>query len=68
MLIAAEGKDSALAKAVGNDRKGIASLVLYILSIAIAFYNSQAAMAVIVIVAIMWIVPDTRIEKHFNKR
>ena len=62
-LISHHGKESALAKAVGKDKKGIISEVLYAIGIPIAFLNSWAAMAIFVGVALMWLIPDRRIEK-----
>jgi len=62
-LIALEGKDSALAKAVGKDFKGIASLVFYAVAVALSFVNSWLAIALYIFVAVMWFVPDRRIEK-----
>jgi uncharacterized membrane protein len=62
-LIALEGKDSALAKAVGKDFKGIASLVFYASAVALSFVNSWLAIALYIFVAVMWFVPDRRIEK-----
>ena len=61
-LIAAEGEGSALAAAVGQDRKGIISLVLYTAGIALAFLNPLLALAIYVITALLWFIPDQRIE------
>jgi uncharacterized membrane protein len=62
-LIAHHGQDSALATAIGGDLKGLVSLVLYTLAIILAFINSWLACAVYVLVAIIWLIPDRRIEK-----
>jgi uncharacterized membrane protein len=62
-LINQHGKDSALAKAIGVDTKGIASLVLYASAVVIAFYSTRVALAVYVGVAVWWLVPDKRIER-----
>ena len=62
-LIALHGKDSALAKALGIDRKGIASSALYILSVPLAFVSPWISCAIFVFVAAMWFVPDRRIER-----
>ena len=62
-IIAAEGKDSLLAKAIGTDRKGNLSIVLYAASIPLAFVHQWIAQALYVAVALMWLVPDRRIEK-----
>jgi uncharacterized membrane protein len=63
VLIALHGKDSPLAIAVGRDLKGILSIVLYFAAIAVAFFRPWIACALYVIVAILWFIPDQRIEK-----
>jgi TMEM175 potassium channel family protein len=62
-LIALHGRDSTLATALGSDRKGRISVVIYLAAIPLAFLNSWFAGALYVLVAIMWLVPDPRIEK-----
>ncbi len=62
-LVAAHGTDSVLATALGKDRKGKLSIVLYLFAIPISFVNSLAAGGIYVLVAIIWLVPDRRIEK-----
>jgi uncharacterized membrane protein len=62
-LIAANGPDSPLARAVGRERKEIVSLVLYLAAIAMAFLHVWLADAVYIAVAVMWLVPDRRIER-----
>jgi len=62
-LIASEGPDSLLAKAVGKDLKGNLSVVIYAAAIPLAFFNQWLAQAFYVAVALMWLVPDRRIEK-----
>lgn len=57
------GKNSLLAKAVSHDKKGKASLAFYILAIALAFWNEWAAGAIYIFVAIIWMIPDPRIER-----
>jgi len=61
-LIAHHGRDSAIARAIGSDRKGKASMLLYAAAIAASFLVPALAMALYVAVAMMWIVPDRRIE------
>ena len=61
-LIAIQGKDSALAKAVGKDFKGIVSVVVYAIAVALSFVNSWIAIALYILVALMWFIPDRRIE------
>ena len=62
VIIGAQGPDSLLKKAVGVDWKGKASLVLYTIGIAIAFRAPGLAQGVYLLVALMWFVPDRRIE------
>ena len=62
-IIASQGKESLLKKAVGSDWKGKLSPVLYTVAILLAFVSSWLSMAVYVFVAIMWVVPDRRIER-----
>jgi uncharacterized membrane protein len=62
-LIACEGEESALGRAVGKDEKGKLSVVLYAAAIPLAFWNRWVAQAVYVLVALIWLVPDRRIEK-----
>jgi len=68
VLIAHHGKDSPLAAAIGRDVKGIVSVALYVAGIALSFVHSWIALAVYVSVAIMWLVPDRRIERVLAKR
>lgn len=62
-LISLHGSDSILASAVGRDFKGKISVVIYLVAIALAFVNSWLACGLYVLVAIMWLIPDRRIEK-----
>lgn len=62
ILIHHHGKDSLLAKAVGNDIKGIISVVVYLVAIAICFILPKVAFVLYVSVAVMWFIPDRRIE------
>ena len=64
VLIAGEGADSLLARAIGKDLKGVASVVIYSVAIPLAFWKEWLAQALYVVVALMWLVPDSRIEKH----
>ena len=64
VLIAVHGKDSLLSTAIGSDFKGKISVVIYIIAIPFAFVNSWVAGALYVLVAIMWLIPDRRIEKN----
>ena len=62
-LINLHGKDSAIAAAIGKDKKGIASILLYILGIALSFVHPLIGVACYIAVACMWFIPDQRIEK-----
>jgi len=63
-LVAAQEADSRLARAIGRDRKGKLSVVLWAIGIGLAFVNPWLAVAVYVCVAMMWLVPDRRIESR----
>ena len=63
MIIRVGGAEGALARAVGRDRKGEISPVLYALAIGAAFVWTPLSYALYVVVAAMWLVPDRRIEK-----
>jgi uncharacterized membrane protein len=62
-LVAVNGKDSALARAVGRANKEWASTGLYASAIALAFWRTWAADLIYAGVAVMWLVPDRRIER-----
>jgi uncharacterized membrane protein len=66
-LIALNGEDSALAKALGRDDKGKLSLMLYAIAIGLSFFRTWIALAVYATVAVMWFVPDPRIEKRISE-
>lgn len=61
-LAAVNGRGSEFSKALGFDIKGNASLVLYLVAIGAAFFSTLLSDAIIVVVAIMWFVPDRRFE------
>jgi uncharacterized membrane protein len=63
LIIRAEGPDSLLAQAVQADWKGKLSLALYALAIAVSFRLGWLSLAIYVVVALIWLVPDQRIEK-----
>lgn len=63
LLARHEGADSKLAKAMGSDLKGKLSLAVYAVAVAIAFFSPPAAMGLYVLVAVIWFVPDRRIER-----
>ena len=62
-IVAAEGEASLLAKAIGKHRKGTASVLLYLIAIPLAFVSQWIALAIYVCVAMMWLIPDRRIER-----
>ena len=62
-IIARHGGESLLAKAVGRDLKGKLSPVLYVIAIFAAFITPWVAGALYVLVAVLWLVPDRRIER-----
>lgn len=62
-IIANQGRSSLLAVATGSDRKGKLSLLLYATAIPVAFLDHWIAAAIYVAVALMWLIPDRRIEK-----
>src|SRR5579884_2323762 len=63
VVIATEGPDSKLARAIGRDLKGKLSLVLYIAAIDLAFIQPWISGCIYVVVALMWLVPDRRIAR-----
>jgi uncharacterized membrane protein len=65
-LIAHHGKNSTLAQAIGQDYKGNISLVLYASAIPLSFYWAWAALGIYVLVAVIWLIPDRRIERKFS--
>lgn len=66
-IIRTDGRDSTLAVALGSDIKGKLSLVLYAAAIGFAFVKPALSDVVYVGVAMMWFVPDRRIERRLNK-
>ena len=62
-LIAYEGRDSVLARAIGKDFKGKASLLFYAIAAPASFVNPRISIALYFLVAIMWFIPDRRIER-----
>jgi uncharacterized membrane protein len=68
-IIARHGRDSLLARAVGGDWKGKLSPVLYLASIPLAYVSVWIAAGIYIFVALLWLVPDRRIERVLeNKR
>jgi uncharacterized membrane protein len=65
-LIRRHGPESGLREAVGNDFKGMISVVMYVIAIAVSFANHWVSLAIYVAVTLMWLIPDPRIEKRAN--
>ena len=63
LLVWHHEQDSSLAKALGRDRKGKLSLIIYAAAVPLAFVSPWLAFALYILVAVMWLVPDRRIEK-----
>ena len=63
LIIASQGTDSLLRKAVGGDWKGKLSPVLYAVAIPLAFWSQWVSIGLYVFVALIWLVPDRRIER-----
>lgn len=67
-ILKTQGKDSLLAKAMGKDFKGKASPFLYVIAIASTYINPWIACVIYALVAMMWLIPDKRIEVVFNQK
>lgn len=63
VIVRLQGRDSVLARAIGRDIKGKVSPVLYVMGILFSFLNTWIADAIYVLVALMWFIPDQRIER-----
>jgi uncharacterized membrane protein len=63
-IIRAQGRDSELRQAIGADWKGKLSIVASMLAIALAFVDTRLPLAVYVLIALLWLIPDRRIEKR----
>jgi len=65
-LLLVNGKDSLLAKALNKDLKGKISPALYIIAIPCAFVNEWISGGIYLLVALIWLIPDKRIEREVN--
>jgi uncharacterized membrane protein len=65
IIVKTQGKNSLLAKAIGRDLKGKASPILYLIAIFSVFINPKISQSIYLLVALIWLMPDTRIEKVF---
>ena len=66
-IISQQGADSKLKAAIGNDFKGKLSPLIYVAAILLAFVNHWISEALYVAAALMWLIPDRRIESKLNK-
>ena len=66
LLVGDHGKNSVLERAMGEDVKGKISVSLYLLAILISFWMPEVSCLIYIAVAIMWLVPDSRIESHMK--
>jgi len=66
-IIAINGRDSAVARAIGSDTKGKTSLVAYGLGVVSAFFMPAISIALYVGIALVWLIPDRRIEHELHK-
>jgi uncharacterized membrane protein len=66
-LIALHGQDSQLAAAIGRDSKGIISIIAYLVAMPLALVTPVLACAIYVLVAVLWLVPDRRIERALGR-
>ena len=67
ILIRDNGPDCALAKAIGKDRKGIASIAIYLFAVIAAIWSPWVSIALYVLVAIIWFIPDRRVENSLRE-
>lgn len=65
-LVALHGPDSVLAQALGSDLKGKTSIVIYLAGVLLAFVQPIVSMGLFVVVAVIWLVPDRRIERSLR--
>ena len=68
VIIASQGRDSLLKKAIKGDWKGKLSLIIYILAISVSFWLHWVAQVLYVLVALIWLIPDRRIERVMARR
>ena len=66
LIVAAQGKDSQIKAAIGKDIKGKISPLIYLTAIGLAFVNQWISDALYVLVALIWLIPDRRIESKIN--
>ena len=67
LIVADHGKDSHLATAIGADYKGWLSLLLYVIGIVLTFWKPMLGSLIYTLVAVMWLIPDRRLEKVLHQ-
>ncbi len=67
-LTALHGQESVLTTAIGDDRKGKISLLIYLAAIFLAFVDARIAGVLYILVAVIWLIPDQRIEKNIPRQ
>ena len=67
-IICSHGKTSDLAQAIGKDYKGKLSVILYIIAVIFTKFYVPISGAIYILVALLWLVPDKRIERIFNEK
>lgn len=68
LIVRAQGADHILSRALADDWKGNVSPLLYLAGIGLAFVDPRISQAIYVLVALIWLVPDPRIERAISKR
>ena len=68
LIIASQDRDSLLKRAIGGDWKGKGSLLPYIIAITVAFKSPGIAQSCYVLVALLWLIPDRRIERVLSRQ
>jgi len=68
LIIAAQGTDSLLKAAIGTDWKGKSSPLIYLVAIPLALWLPWLALALYLLVALIWLVPDQRIERLIDRQ
>lgn len=66
-LVKLHGENSTIGRAVGNDVKGIISVVVYAVAIVLSFLNGWISLSLYALVVVMWVIPDRRIEKKLDE-
>ena len=67
VVIRFQGPESLMADVIGNDSKGKLSSALYLVAIALSFFSAHASQGVLVLVALIWLIPDRRVERVVDK-